>query len=103
VDNPTLKRFFVIHFLLPFILAAVSILHLVLLHDKGSTNPLGICAKLDMIRFYPKFITKDIFGYFTFVSFLFIITIFWYPNILGHPDNYIRADALITPKHIVPE
>jgi len=103
VDNPTLKRFFVIHFLLPFILAAVSILHLVLLHDKGSTNPLGICAKLDMIRFYPKFITKDIFGYFTFVSFLFIITIFWYPNLLGHPDNYIRADALITPKHIVPE
>jgi len=56
-----------------------------------------------MVRFYPKFITKDIFGYFTFVSFLFIITIFWYPNLLGHPDNYIRADALITPKHIVPE
>ena len=103
VDNPTLKRFFVIHFLLPFVLAAVSLLHLVLLHDKGSTNPLGICAKLDMVRFYPKFITKDIFGYFTFVSFLFIITIFWYPNLLGHPDNYIRADALITPKHIVPE
>jgi ubiquinol-cytochrome c reductase cytochrome b subunit len=77
--------------------------HLVLLHEHGSTNPLGICSKMDVVRFYPKFVTKDIFGFITFVGFLVLFTVFWYPNDLGHPDNYIRADALITPKHIVPE
>lgn len=103
VDNPTLKRFFVLHFMIPLILIALSGAHLVLLHESGSTNPLGICSKVDVVRFYPKFITKDIFGFILFVGFLVIYTIFWYPNGLGHPDNYIKADALITPKHIVPE
>lgn len=103
VDNPTLKRFFVLHFMIPLVLISLSGAHLVLLHENGSTNPLGICSKIDVVRFYPKFITKDIFGFITFVGFLFLFIVFWYPNDLGHPDNYIRADALITPKHIVPE
>ena len=103
VDNPTLKRFFVFHFLLPLVLIAISILHLTLLHISGSTNPLGVCAKMDSVRFYPKFITKDIFGFFGIIGVLSFFTVFIYPNVLGHPDNYIRADALVTPKHIVPE
>ena len=103
VDNPTLKRFFVLHFLLPFVLVGMSVLHIILLHKEGSTNPLGVCAKIDNIRFYPKYIIKDIFGMFAILGPIFIITVFFYPNWLGHPDNYIRADALVTPKHIVPE
>jgi ubiquinol-cytochrome c reductase cytochrome b subunit len=103
VDNPTLKRFFVLHFLLPLSLLAISVLHLALLHVSGSTNPLGICAKMDSVRFYPKFIVKDIFGFLGIIGFLSLMTVFMYPNILGHPDNYIRADALVTPQHIVPE
>lgn len=103
VDNPTLKRFFVLHFVLPLVLIALSATHLVLLHEHGSTNPLGICSKIDMVRFYPKFVTKDIFGVIILFGTLIVFTVFWYPNVLGHPDNYIRADALITPKHIVPE
>jgi ubiquinol-cytochrome c reductase cytochrome b subunit len=85
------------------VLIALSVAHLVLLHENGSTNPLGVCCKIDMVRFYPKFITKDIFGFLAFVGSLVLFTVFFYPNDLGHPDNYIRADALITPKHIVPE
>ena len=103
VDNPTLKRFFVLHFLLPLVLLALSVLHIYLLHSTGSTNPTGICGKIDVLKFYPKFITKDIFGFLAFIGFLALFTVFWYPNALGHPDNYIRADALVTPKHIVPE
>jgi quinol-cytochrome oxidoreductase complex cytochrome b subunit len=103
VDNPTLKRFFVLHFLLPLVLLVVAILHLVLLHISGSTNPLGVCAKIDSVRFYPKFIIKDIFGFLLLVGLLSLLTVFLYPNTLGHPDNYIRADCLVTPKHIVPE
>jgi ubiquinol-cytochrome c reductase cytochrome b subunit len=58
---------------------------------------------MDSVRFYPKFIVKDIFGFLGIIGFLSLMTAFMYPNILGHPDNYIRADALVTPKHIVPE
>jgi quinol-cytochrome oxidoreductase complex cytochrome b subunit len=88
---------------LPLSLLAISVLHLALLHVSGSTNPLGICAKMDSVRFYPKFILKDVFGFLGFIGFLALMTVFIYPNVLGHPDNYIRADALVTPKHIVPE
>jgi quinol-cytochrome oxidoreductase complex cytochrome b subunit len=88
---------------LPLSLLAISVLHLALLHVSGSTNPLGICAKMDSVRFYPKFIVKDIFGFLGIIGFLSLMTVFMYPNILGHPDNYIRADALVTPQHIVPE
>lgn len=103
VDNPTLKRFFVIHFLLPLVLVAVSLVHLTLLHSNGSTNPLGICAKMDSVRFYPKFLIKDIFGFLGIIGFLSLFTVFLYPNALGHPDNYVKADSLVTPAHIVPE
>lgn len=103
VNEPTLKRFFIIHFLLPLVLIALSLIHLTLLHISGSTNPLGICAKVDSIRFYPKYISKDIFGFFLFIGLLSLVTVFWYPNLLGHPDNYVKADPLVTPKHIVPE
>ena len=103
VDNPTLKRFFVLHFLLPLVLLAITLLHLILLHEKGSTNPLGVCSKLDIVRFYPYFVIKDIFGFLAIVSPLFIFTVFGYPNLLGHADNYIVANSLVTPKHIVPE
>jgi quinol-cytochrome oxidoreductase complex cytochrome b subunit len=78
------------------------ILHIALLHQYGSTNPLGICTKLDSISFYPYFVIKDVFGLSLFLSFFGYI-VFFYPNILGHPDNYIPANALITPPHIVPE
>ena len=78
-------------------------LHIILLHINGSTNPLGICSKMDSVKFYPKFIIKDIFGFFTIIGFLSLITVFFYPNALGHPDNYIKANAMITPPHIVPE
>jgi len=81
----------------------MSLVHLALLHLSGSTNPLGICAKIDNVCFYPKFIVKDIFGFLGIIGFLSLLTVFMYPNVLGHPDNYIKADALITPKHIVPE
>jgi ubiquinol-cytochrome c reductase cytochrome b subunit len=88
---------------LPLLLLALSLLHLILLHSAGSTNPLGLSVKMDVIRFYPKYIIKDIFGFFGIIGFLSLLTVFFYPNVLGHPDNYIKANALITPKHIVPE
>jgi ubiquinol-cytochrome c reductase cytochrome b subunit len=76
VDNPTLKRFFVLHFLLPLVLAAISIVHLTLLHTSGSTNPLGTCGKLDSLRFYPKYIIKDLFGFFLVVGGMALFTVF---------------------------
>jgi quinol-cytochrome oxidoreductase complex cytochrome b subunit len=103
VDNPTLKRFFVLHFLLPLVLVTITVLHLALLHISGSTNPLGICARMDSVRFYPKFIVKDILGFLGIIGFLSLMTVFMNPNVLGHPDNYIGANSLVTPKHIVPE
>lgn len=102
VDNATLNRFYTIHFVLPFIITGVVILHIALLHQYGSTNPLGVCAKLDTVPFYPYFVLKDIFGL-TIFLFCFGILVFFYPRALGHPDNYIPANALITPAHIVPE
>jgi quinol-cytochrome oxidoreductase complex cytochrome b subunit len=79
------------------------VLHLILLHVEGSSNPLGAAPFRDFIRFYPKFIIKDIFGSLAVLSILLLLTIFWYPNFLGHPDNYIPANAMSTPPHIVPE
>jgi len=78
-------------------------LHIALLHISGSTNPLGSCNKMDNLKFYPKYLIKDIFGFFTLVGLLSLFTVFLCPNALGHPDNYIRANALVTPAHIVPE
>jgi len=102
VDNPTLNRFFSLHYLLPFAIAARAFLHLILLHQNGSTNPLGITSICERIPFYPYFYVKDLFGFFLFVLF-FSFFVVYAPNRLGHPDNYIEANPLVTPAHIVPE
>lgn len=102
VDNATLHRFYTIHFVLPFITAIVVIIHIALLHQHGSSNPLGVCTDLDTVAFYPYFVLKDIFGLSIFL-FFFGYIVFFEPNLLGHPDNYIPANSLVTPAHIVPE
>lgn len=102
VDNATLNRFFSLHYLLPFLIAGVSILHLAALHQYGSNNPLGINASVDKISFYPYFYVKDLVGWVAFAIF-FSIFVFYAPNVLGHPDNYIPANPMSTPAHIVPE
>ncbi len=102
VDNPTLNRFFSLHFTFPFVIVGAVLIHLVLLHEVGSNNPLGITLKTENIPFYPYFYTKDLFGL-MFLFFVFFIFVFYYPNTLGHPDNYIEANPMKTPLHIVPE
>jgi len=104
VDNATLNRFFSLHYLLPFVIAGVVILHVWALHIPGSNNPLGIDAKSekDKVPFHPYYTAKDAFGVAVFLAF-FAFFIFFAPNYLGHPDNYIPADPLATPAHIVPE
>jgi ubiquinol-cytochrome c reductase cytochrome b subunit len=104
VDNPTLNRFFVLHFLLPFVIVAVVFLHLWALHRFGSNNPLGIDAKgpQDKVPFHPYYTVKDAFGLGVFLT-IFALFVFFAPNYLGHPDNYIPANPLQTPPHIVPE
>jgi len=102
VDNATLNRFFSLHYLLPFLIAGLTIIHLSLLHDEGSNNPLGVNTNIDTISFYPYFYVKDLLAFFLLLTF-FSFFLFFYPNSLGHPDNYIPANALVTPPHIVPE
>ncbi len=104
VGQPTLNRFFSLHYLLPFVLVGVVILHIWALHIPGSTNPLGIDAKgpHDKIPFHPYYTAKDAFGLGVFVM-IFAAFVFYIPDFLGHPDNYIKADPLVTPAHIVPE
>ncbi len=104
VDNPTLNRFFALHYLLPLVLVGVVMLHLVALHQHGSNNPLGIDAKgkQDKIPFHPYYTAKDFFGFGVFFL-LFSWFIFFMPNVLGHADNYIPANPMVTPAHIVPE
>jgi quinol-cytochrome oxidoreductase complex cytochrome b subunit len=102
VDNPTLNRFFSFHYLLPFLIAGMALLHLILLHQHGSNNPLGITSIYDRIPFYPYFYVKDLFGFMIFVL-VFSMFVVYAPNYMGHPDNYIEANPLVTPAHIVPE
>ena len=102
VDNATLNRFFSFHYLFPFIIAALSLIHLALLHQDGSGNPLGIESSIDKISMYPYFIVKDFLGTAIFAAF-FAAFVYFYPNTLGHPDNYIEANPMVTPAHIVPE
>lgn len=102
VGNPTLNRFFSFHYVLPFIVTGIIFLHLTLLHLRGSTNPMGNSSVKDRIDFHPYFFIKD--GLSLFLAILFYsIIVFFYPNILGHSDNYILANSLVTPAHIVPE
>ena len=102
VDNATLNRFFSIHYLLPFLIAGLALMHIALLHKDGSNNPLGIDSSVDKIPFYPYFYIKDLFVTLLFITF-FSFFLFYYPNLLGHPDNYIPANPMVTPAHIVPE
>ncbi len=104
VDNPTLNRFFALHFLLPFVLLGLVILHTAALHVCGSNNPLGIDAKgpQDTVPFNPYVTLKDGFAVVMFLI-VFAFFVFFMPNYLGHPDNYIPANPLVTPAHIVPE
>ncbi|RST63752.1 cytochrome b [Candidatus Aquarickettsia rohweri] len=104
VDNPTLNRFFALHFLLPFVIVGLVIIHIVALHVHGSNNPTGveIKSKKDSIPFHPYYTVKDFFGFGIFFMIYFYF-VFFKPNVLGHPDNYIEANPLVTPAHIVPE
>ena len=104
VDNPTLNRFFSLHYLLPFLIVGVVILHIWALHRFGSNNPIGIETNgpQDKIPFHPYYTIKDMFGIAVFMI-VFALVVFWAPNYMGHPDNYIPANPLVTPAHIVPE
>lgn len=104
VDNPTLNRFFSLHYLLPFMIAGVVILHVWALHVTGQTNPTGVevKSKSDTLPFTPYATIKDALGMVVFLL-IFAYFVFFMPNFLGHADNYIPADSLVTPAHIVPE
>jgi ubiquinol-cytochrome c reductase cytochrome b subunit len=104
VDNPTLNRFFALHYLLPFIITGVVFLHVVALHITGSNNPLGIDVKSeqDTVPFHPYYTVKDSVGMCVYLL-IFAILVFFAPNFFGEPDNYIQANPLQTPNAIVPE
>jgi ubiquinol-cytochrome c reductase cytochrome b subunit len=102
VGNATLNRFFSLHYLMPFVIVGLVIVHLALLHRVGSSNPLGINTNVETISFYPYFFVKDLFAFFI-LALVFSFFVFFYPNVLGHSDNYIPANPLSTPAHIVPE
>nr|AFO85237.1 cytochrome b [Bradypterus caudatus] len=102
VDNPTLTRFFAIHFLLPFVIAGLTLVHLTLLHETGSNNPLGIPSDCDKIPFHPYYTTKDILGFALMLALLAGLALFS-PNLLGDPENFTPANPLATPPHIKPE
>lgn len=102
VDNATLTRFFTFHFILPFIVLATVIIHLLFLHQTGSNNPIGLNSNLDKIPFHPYFSYKDLTGFIVLIIILTILTLI-NPYILGDPDNFIPANPLVTPIHIQPE
>nr|ASM41807.1 cytochrome b [Stictoleptura succedanea] len=102
VDNATLTRFFTFHFLFPFIVTALIIIHLLFLHQTGSSNPLGTKSNIDKLSFHPYFSWKDIFGFLIMTMSLIMLTLS-NPYFLGDPDNFIPANPLVTPVHIQPE
>nr|WGT87558.1 cytochrome b [Sclomina erinacea] len=102
VGNATLTRFFTLHFLLPFILSAMTMIHLLFLHQTGSNNPMGLKSNLDKIPFHPYFSIKDLAGM-TITMMLFIMLTLLEPRLLGDPENFIPASPLVTPAHIQPE
>ena len=105
VDNPTLTRFYALHYLLPFLIFGLIILHIWALHVPGNNNPVGIDVKKpskDTVPFHPYIVIKDLFALLMFLI-VFAFFVFYSPNILGHSDNYIPANPMITPSHIVPE
>lgn len=102
VDNATLTRFFSFHFILPLIAAAMSIIHILFLHQAGANNPLGISRQPDKVPFHPYFTFKDIVGFIVILTALLLLTLLT-PYLLGDPDNFIPANPLVTPPHIQPE
>jgi len=102
VSNATLNRFFSLHYLLPFLLAALAVAHLIALHEHGSNNPNGVSSNGDRFAMHPYFIFKDLVTILMFFLVLSVI-VFFYPNLMGHSDNYIPADPMVTPASIVPE
>nr|YP_010989193.1 cytochrome b [Forcipomyia pulchrithorax]WOR86768.1 cytochrome b [Forcipomyia pulchrithorax] len=102
VDNATLTRFFTFHFLLPFVIAAATMIHLLFLHQTGSNNPLGINSNINKIPFHPYFSFKDIVGFMIMIASIVILCLS-NPYLLGDPDNFIPANPLVTPVHIQPE
>lgn len=103
INNATLNRFFSLHYLLPFVILGFVVFHIVVLHGNGGNNPSGFSSnKLDKVSFHPYSWIKDLFGIFFFL-FIFLFLLFFFPELLNHSDNYIEANPLITPNHIVPE
>nr|ABY48663.1 cytochrome b [Xantusia wigginsi]ABY80953.1 cytochrome b [Xantusia wigginsi] len=102
VDNATLTRFFAFHFILPFIIIAMTMLHLLFLHESGSNNPTGLNANTDKISFHPFFSYKDLLGVMMITMFLLMLALFS-PNLLGDPENFTPANPMMTPSHIKPE
>nr|UZS91064.1 cytochrome b [Neptis raddei] len=102
IDNATLIRFYTFHFLLPFIILMLVMIHLLFLHQTGSNNPLGINSNLDKIPFHPFFTFKDLIGFIILIMFLTLLSLIS-PYLLGDPDNFIPANPLVTPIHIQPE
>nr|AAX61982.1 cytochrome b [Muraena helena] len=102
VDNATLTRFFAFHFLLPFVVLAATVLHLLFLHETGSNNPAGLNSDADKIPFHPYFSYKDLLGFIIMLTALTSLALF-YPNVLGDPDNFTPANPMVTPPHIKPE
>nr|ACR83064.1 cytochrome b [Poecilia gillii]AGR45735.1 cytochrome b [Poecilia mexicana mexicana]AGW31970.1 cytochrome b [Poecilia mexicana]ACR83065.1 cytochrome b [Poecilia gillii]ACR83066.1 cytochrome b [Poecilia gillii] len=102
VDNATLTRFFAFHFLLPFIVAAATLVHLIFLHETGSNNPIGLNSDADKISFHPYFSYKDLLGFILLLTTLIALALFS-PNLLGDPENFTPANPLVTPPHIKPE
>nr|QWE51010.1 cytochrome b [Phaeophyceae sp.] len=102
VGNPTLNRFYSLHYFLPFLISGLVFFHLGLLHKEGSNNPLGFRTRIGNLSFYPYLYAKDLVSLFILLSLLSII-VFYFPNTLGDPDNYLEADPYGTPAHIVPE
>nr|YP_008592413.1 cytochrome b [Crossorhombus azureus]AFC88431.1 cytochrome b [Crossorhombus azureus] len=102
VDNATLTRFFAFHFLLPFVVLAATVIHLLFLHETGSNNPTGVSSEADKVSFHPYFSYKDLLGFAALILALVTLALFS-PNLLGDPDNFTPANPLVTPPHIKPE
>nr|ANH55842.1 cytochrome b [Hypogeophis brevis] len=102
VDNATLTRFFAFHFILPFMIAGTSMIHLIFLHETGSNNPTGLNSNPDKITFHPYYSYKDTMGFIMMLSILALLSMFS-PNLLGDPENFTPANPLLTPPHIKPE
>nr|UAM91058.1 cytochrome b [Euura bridgmanii] len=102
VDNATLTRFFTFHFIIPFIILTLTLIHLMFLHETGSSNPLGLNSNMDKVPFHPYFSFKDILGFIIMIT-LLIMVVLMSPNLFGDPDNFMPANPMITPLHIKPE